>query len=70
MIYEKTFLKKRHPQGSVYHYGFCFILAWFVFIAYGSAGIIFLLASRKRKGENAKDEEEAFENEPVNLGRL
>ena len=68
--YERQNLPKRHPQGAYINYGYSFVLAWIVFAIYVIAAIVFLVFSRKRKGDKAADEREAMENEPVHLGRI
>ena len=68
--YERQNLPKRHPKGAYINYGYSFVLAWIVFAIYVIAAIVFLVFSRKRKGDKAADEREAMENEPVHLGRI
>ena len=68
--YERRNLPKRHPKGAYISYGYSFVLAWIVFAIYVIAAIVFLIFSRKRKGDNAANEREAMENEPVHLGRI
>ena len=68
--YERQNLPKRHPQGADINYGYSFALAWVVFAIYVIAALVFLIFSRKRKGDKAADEREAMENEPVHLGRI
>lgn len=52
-----------------FYYGFSFGFAWVTFILLVLSGLAFLLVSGKRKREKALSEREAFENEPVQLGR-
>ena len=68
--YERKHLPKRHPKGAYISYGYSFVLAWIVFAIYVIAAVVFLVFSRKRKGDRAADEREAMENEPVHLGRI
>ena len=68
--YESEHLTSRHPEGSHYEFGYSYVLVWIVFVIYLIVTLLFLVYSRKRKGENAKSEHEARENEPVHLGRI
>ncbi|XP_076366169.1 transmembrane protein 114-like [Tachypleus tridentatus] len=68
--YEEKFLMARHPQGSVWGYGYSFGLAWVVFSVYLSSGCAFIIFSKKRKGDEAANEHQARENEPNILGRV
>ena len=68
--YEQKFLPKRHPNGSNIGYDWSFGLCWVVFIIYIIAPIVLFVTSRKRKGDKARTEQEAMENEPVILGRV
>ncbi|CAG7628980.1 unnamed protein product [Allacma fusca] len=49
--YEKTHVPFKHPEGSSSYYGFSFHMGWAVFFVYLLNGCIFLVLSRKRKGE-------------------
>ena len=68
--YESENLQMRHPEGAHYQFGYSFFLAWIVFAIFLVVTIVFLVFSRKRKGDAASSEHEAFENEPVHLGRI
>jgi len=68
--YESDHLQSRHPEGSHYHFGWSFWLCWVVFAIYVLATLVFLFYGRKRKGDRALTEDEAKENEPVNIGRI
>lgn len=70
LAYEEENLPARHPTFSHYKYGFSFYLIWVVLVIFSIAGIVFLVSSKKRKGDRASDENEAQENEPVHLGRV
>jgi len=56
-------------RGS-FNYGFSFGFAWVTFILLVLSGVALFAVSGKRKREKALSEREAFENEPVQLGRL
>jgi len=68
--YESEHLTSRHPEGSHYEFGYSYVLVWIAFVIYLLVTLLFLVYSRKRKGDNAKSEHEARENEPVHLGRM
>jgi uncharacterized membrane protein YtjA (UPF0391 family) len=70
VAYERENLPKRLPPGSYIHYGASFGLAWIVFVIFLAAALINFYYGRKRKRDDALDEKEAMENEPVHLGRM
>jgi len=67
--YEQHFLQERHPKGAKYTFGFSIYLSYSAFAIFIVAGIVFIYASKKRKGKQAYSVREAAENEPVNIGR-
>lgn len=67
--YEEQFLNARHPKSTVWSYGYSFIIACFTFIIMLLAGAIFLICSRKRKGDRATGLG-AGDDEPNILGRM
>uniref|UniRef100_T1JP77 MARVEL domain-containing protein n=1 Tax=Strigamia maritima TaxID=126957 RepID=T1JP77_STRMM len=68
--YATAKLQVRHPVGSDWHFGFSYGLAWISFISFVSAGLAFLILSRKRKGRRAINELHATADEPHILGRV
>ncbi|ELT88457.1 hypothetical protein CAPTEDRAFT_155151 [Capitella teleta] len=68
--YEREHLPARHPHHSSISFDWSYGLCWVVFGIYIIAPIIMFITSRKRKGDKARSENEAMENEPVILGRV
>jgi ABC-type xylose transport system permease subunit len=68
--YEREKLPARHPKGSEISFDWSYGLCWVVFVIYIVAPIVMFITSRKRKGDKARTEGEAMENEPVILGRV
>ncbi|CAH1793401.1 unnamed protein product [Owenia fusiformis] len=72
--YEESNLPARHPERAYHSFGFSFAFGWIVFIIYVSAGIAFLFASRKRKGDQVQTEidptSQIKDDEAINLGRV
>lgn len=58
------------PAGSVFRYGFAMYLAWTSLALFVLVGIAMFVLSAKRKGDKARSNSEAFENEPVIIGRI
>lgn len=67
--YEEQFLNARHPKGAQWSYGYSFIVACFTFIIMLLAGAVFLICSRKRKGDRATGFGSG-DDEPHILGRM
>ncbi len=69
--YEKSNLPKRYPPTTIrMTFGFSFAFVWIAFALDLIACIVYFVLGRKRKRERALNDREAFENEPVVLGRI
>ncbi|KAI0987951.1 hypothetical protein GJ496_001162 [Pomphorhynchus laevis] len=58
-----------YPPNATHHSAISLILMWICFVTLLICSSIFLICSRKLKGYNAADEQEAVENLPLELGR-
>ena len=68
--YEEAYLEQRYPARATHSLGFSFAFAIFSLVVYACCAVVFIVYSRKLKGERATSEQEARENEPVIIGRL
>lgn len=69
--YEQRNLPKRYPPTTTrVAFGYSFAFVWVAFALDIIACIIYLVLGRKRKRERARSDREAYENEPVVLGRI
>ena len=58
------------PKSSEISFGWSLVLAWSVFLINVSAGLIFMLYSKKRKRDRANPHDEfAMADEPTIIGR-
>lgn len=58
------------PAGAIVSFGYAMYLAWASFSLFVLVGITMFVMSTKRKGRKARSDREAFENEPVIIGRI
>lgn len=68
--FEKQNMEHNVSQFSKVEHGWSYNLIWVSLVLYIFPGIVLLVLSRKRKGRKARSVKEAYENEPVNLGRV
>lgn len=69
--YEQRHLPKRYPPTTIrVSFGYSFAFVWVAFAIDLIACIVYFVLGRKRKRERARNDREAFENEPVVLGRI
>jgi len=64
--YEQS--KSNFTKTVTYHFSYYF--GWICFSFFLIVGLVLLVFSRKRKGDQARSLREAAENEPVNIGRI
>ncbi|CAN8007923.1 unnamed protein product [Ixodes pacificus] len=63
--YEEKYLSSRHPKGCRWSFGFSYYFSWITFCLYITAGLTFIVCSRKRKTVD-----DIHDDDPQMIGRI
>ncbi|CAN7937610.1 unnamed protein product [Ixodes hexagonus] len=63
--YEEKYLSSRHPKGCRWSFGFSYYFSWITFCVYITAGLTFIVCSRKRKTLG-----DPHDDDPRMIGRI